>query len=98
MSLNYSYINLDHKISIPPRSVNGGLYTGQPASGPWGNIPIVPDSHVMIDTHYINGFQQPPPDMKYQAISTIRPGNNQVTYKYHTMCTVMGFNSMCANN
>lgn len=98
MALQYSYIDLDHNLSlIPPRSVNGGLYTGVAATGPWGNVPITPESHVMIDTHYTNGFIAPPPDMKYQAVSTTRPGNNRVLFPYHKPCTNLNFNRLCAN-
>ena len=95
--LEYSYIESTTPIGVPPRQVNGGLYTGVPANGPWGNIPIEPETHTFIDTHYQKGFDKPPPDMKYQAISTIRPGNNNVKHPYHKMCTGLQFNRLCAD-
>jgi len=83
---------------IPPRKINGGLYTGEPAVGAWGNVPIVPQSEILIDSFYNLQLSQtaPPEQMKYQAISTIRPGNNHVEFPNHKMCTVMNFNSLCA--
>lgn len=95
--LNYSYIENPTTTSPPPRAVNGGLYTGQPAMGPWGNTPIVPETHIMIDAHYkLAGNTPPPQDMKYQAISTNRPGNNLVKFPHHIMCTNLKFNRLCA--
>lgn len=30
--------------NIPPRKLNGGLYTGEPFAGDWGNRPLCPDA------------------------------------------------------
>lgn len=94
--MQYSYIDLDHKTSIIPRKVNGGLYTGEPAKGPWGNVPILPESSEFIDAFY--KYAEPPAAMKYQAVSTLRPGNNEVTFPHHTFCTTLNFNSLCASD
>lgn len=95
-ALEYSYIEPNEPSGLIPRSVNGGLYTGAPATGPWGNVPIEPETNIYIDIHYTKGFIAPPPNMKYQAISTVRPGNNKVVYPYHTMCSDLNFNRLCA--
>lgn len=29
---------------IPPRALNGGLYSGERFAGPWGNVPIRPEA------------------------------------------------------
>jgi hypothetical protein len=62
--------------SIPPRKLNGGLYTGEPfASSAWGNVPIVPDSGNMVR----NGLRignEPPPGATLQYVAWERPGNS----------------------
>ena len=95
MSLQYSYLDPTEPSGVPARAVNGGLYIGEPAAGEWGNVPIVPEAHVMIDAAYTRGERTPPTGMKYQAVSTTRPGNNAVQFPHHQMCTTMNFNSLC---
>ena len=34
---------------IPERKVNGGLYTGIPANGPWANVPVVPEPNALYE-------------------------------------------------
>ena len=55
--------------------LNGGLYTGEPFKGPWGNVPIVPDTVHMITTNLKSA--NPPTDALFQYGNSIRPGNNQ---------------------
>ena len=43
MSLSYSYIDWKYPLAPPPFKVNGGLYTGEAAKGPWGNYPVLPE-------------------------------------------------------
>ncbi len=63
----------------PPRSLNGGLYTGQPfiQGAPWANIPVIPDAGYM--THINLRSARPPEDALYQHGGGIRPGNNYQT-------------------
>lgn len=46
--------------SIPPPALNGGLYTGEPFKGPWGNVPVVPDTDYMINVNLRSA--RPPPE------------------------------------
>lgn len=81
MVLHYSYINMLQNIGIPERSVNGGLYTGEPfqQGAPWANIPVVPDA----DTYTQNlESANPPPDAIFVPSYT-RPGNNTVNQYLH---------------
>ena len=62
---------------IPPRTVNGGLYTGEPfaAGAQYANVPIVPDAGVMLrDGLHIGN--SPPPGANMQYVSWQRPGNS----------------------
>jgi hypothetical protein len=56
--------------SIPPRAVNGGLFTGQKfdKNSPWGNVPIVPDSNNYIMNGLLIGHT-PPPGARTQTIA-----------------------------
>ena len=54
--------------TIPPRKLNGGLYTGERFAGDWGNVPIVPDSGMIANSHQFYAY--------YQTVSHARPGNN----------------------
>lgn len=54
--------------SIPPRRLNGGLYTGEPFAGDWGNVPIVPDAGYIANNRYFYAHHQP--------VSWPRRGNN----------------------
>jgi hypothetical protein len=62
--------------SLPPSLVNGGLYTGPQATGPWSNIPVVPSDTNLI--HYNLRSAGPPPGSTEQYVSTDRLGNNYV--------------------
>ncbi len=79
MSLAYSYIDWTGPVPVPPRSVNGGLYTGTPFStnAAWGNVPVEPEAHIMNQ----NLISANAPSQAIKMIpSAIRPGNNHVTY------------------
>ena len=67
------------QVVLPPRKVNGGLYTGEPAKGPWGNVPIVPEAHL---------YQAAlPTDLSpvgvYHIPGYTRPGNNTQEFPNH---------------
>ena len=74
-SLDVAFI--DGGMNIPPRQLNGGLYTGEPfkPNAPWANVPVVPDSGYL--THYNLRSANPPLDALYQFVGTQRPGNNK---------------------
>jgi hypothetical protein len=54
--------------AIPPRALNGGLYTGKPfdEASPWGNVPIVPDSNNYVWNGLLIG-NTPPPGARTQT-------------------------------
>lgn len=64
---------------IPPKKpeLNGGLYTGAPFEGPWGNVPVIPDVVPMtketltMQTHPIT-----PGSTDQFEPAMLRPGNN----------------------
>lgn len=78
MSLPYSYIDWSGPIPVPPRAVNGGLYTGTPfaPNATWGNVPVEPEAHVMNQNLPANA----PASARKMIPSATRPGNNHVTY------------------
>ena len=55
--------------TIPPRKLNGGLYTGERFAGDWGNIPIVPDAGIIANAQLFLAHQQ--------RVSLPRAGNNK---------------------
>merc|ERR1711871_972207 len=61
-----------HKLPDPPP--NGGLYTGAPFNGPWGNIPVSPSTDSMINKNLVSA--NPPPRSNTQYPLTVRAGNN----------------------
>lgn len=67
---------------MPPNkpALNGGLYTGEPFKGPWGNVPVIADAVYM--THVNLQSANPPPNAKIQySPYGIRPGNNIHNYE-----------------
>lgn len=65
----------------PARLPNGGLYTGAQATGAWGNVPVVPESHIMTTQNLLSA--NPPKGATVQPVSMERPGNNSVVHPYH---------------
>ena len=58
----------------PPHDLNGGIYSGEQAKGPWGHIPVIPTT-----TNYIyNNLKsaEPPPGALTSYPGTDRMGNN----------------------
>lgn len=70
--------------NIPPPAPNGGLYTGTPFAGPWGNVPVIPDVDYM--THINLKSANPPKEALMQYPGGVRLGNN-----HQTMPGVQGF-------
>lgn len=60
----------------PPRTLNGGLFTGEPFQhgAPWGNVPVIPDVDYMTNINLRSA--NPPPQALYQYPGNTRPGNN----------------------
>jgi hypothetical protein len=59
---------------VPPHDLNGGIYSGEQAKGPWGHIPVTPTT-----TNYIyNNLKtaEPPPGALITYPGTDRMGNN----------------------
>ena len=78
MTLGFAYLDTDPKYSaIPVRLANGGLDTGPQATGPWGNISVVPDAGAYSQNLLL---ANPPPHAVHQPVSYERPGNNPITY------------------
>jgi hypothetical protein len=65
--------------SIPPPSLNGGLYTGEPfaTNAPWRNFPATPDAGYMVHVNLLAGGNLPPGEATYHLPGGgLRPGNN----------------------
>jgi hypothetical protein len=80
MALSYSYIDYSKNpfpMQPPPRKVNGGLYTGIPANGPWGNIPVVPEPNDLAQNLL---SANPPKNAEKIPIAFNREGNSFVTF------------------
>jgi len=82
--LSYSYISEeDAKNSgILPTRANGGMDTGQQASGPWGSVPVTPDP-IALSKNLLSAHPPPPPNAEKQPTTNNRPGNNNVEFPYH---------------
>lgn len=80
--LGYSYIDWNGPVPVPERSVNGGLYTGEPfeANAPWANVPVQPDVIALAQNLK---SANPPPRAIEQLPSYTRPGNNLVNSPFH---------------
>jgi hypothetical protein len=92
MTLSYAFLP-DTRAPVPPRLPNGGLYTGQPAHGDWGNVPVVPEAHVLTTQNLLSAG--PPPGAIHQSVSLMRPGNNHVEHPYHA--SVANLNGLYIN-
>lgn len=69
--------------NIPPRALNGGLYTGEPfqTGAPWANVPVIPSSDYM--NHVNLRSANPPIQALFQFPGNTRPGNNTQTNPGH---------------
>ncbi len=76
MADSEAFLKTYQKRNIPPPSLNGGLYTGEPFHKNAGhaNVPIIPDTGYMI--HYALRSADPPTEALYQYPDGYRPGNN----------------------
>jgi len=72
--MNPSEYNLNEPQLPKEPELNGGLYTGEPFKGPWGNVPVVPEGSIM--THETLRSAKPPIQAIQQFGDMIRLGNN----------------------
>ena len=61
---------------VPPPSLNGGLFTGEPfkPDAPWGTVPVRPTSAYMNNVTLRSA--NPPLPALFQMQAGFRPGNN----------------------
>jgi hypothetical protein len=67
----------DPNTAAPAAAHNGGLYSGQQFTGPWGNVPVTPTTTEHINNNLRSA--NPPPGATEQYIGTNRLGNNFVS-------------------
>jgi hypothetical protein len=65
------------QVTIPPRALNGGLYTGEPfqKNAPWANVPAIPDVDFLTQ-HRVADDDLILDEARFQYPGTVRPGNN----------------------
>jgi hypothetical protein len=61
--------------NVPPAPLNGGLYTGEPFKGPWGNVPVIPDVDYMTSINLRSA--NPPVEALMHYPGGPRAGNNK---------------------
>ena len=60
----------------PKSAINGGLFGGEQAEGPYASIPVIPTATNMIHNNLLSA--NPPPGANVQYIGTNRSKNNYV--------------------
>lgn len=106
--IDYANYDFEKYTQIPERSLNGGLYTGEPfklgKNGEvlHGNIPVIPDTGYMIRNNLLSA--NPPPGAIYQYPGNIRSGNNfqymdgiKINKKYNLAGNMMKCNEDAMN-
>lgn len=70
----------DSKKMVPPKApeLNGGLYTGEPFAGAWGNVPVLPDVTPLTTKTLLMQDHEPMGALATQQYDPglLRPGNN----------------------
>ena len=101
--LEFGEYNFDkyNYMPVPPPSLNGGLYTGEPfkKDAPYRNFPVLPDASVYLQENLSNGTNAPNA-AKFMYPAT-RVGNSYVDWKglkkYSGTSTNWGpYNMYCA--
>lgn len=83
--MKYSALTYTSPVQLPARLVNGGLYTGEAAVGPWGNIPVLPDPDALSQNLLSADPATRHPNSHKMAMTNERPGNNHVSLdQYYT--------------
>jgi len=72
----YQQQHVPQHVQPPPRSLNGGLFTGEPfmEGAPWANVPVIPDVDYMTNKNLRSA--NPPLQALFQYPGNTRPGNN----------------------
>lgn len=96
MGLMYGEIDVNESSSIPPRKVNGGLYTGEAASGDWRCFPVVPEGYIYT-TENLKSANPPPRGMDLIAGGDNRVGNSIQLFPNHMQYKPL-FNLRCVKN
>lgn len=73
--LQFSSVPNKHTAPNKPE-LNGGLYTGEPFKGPWGNFPVIADEIPLTGNTLKQGNTPPPGATQQFNPYMIRPGNN----------------------
>ncbi|QOI90171.1 hypothetical protein QKU58_gp160 [Pyramimonas orientalis virus] len=81
------------KSGIPKPALNGGLYTGEKFSGPWGNQYVQPDVVFLNNKNLVSA--KPPQKALTQYGNIVRPGNSvpqfqnvhQYSKEHNIVCT-----------
>lgn len=91
------FSTLDNESIVISPSPNGGLYTGERFAGPWGNVPVIPDTmHMTTNTLKSSN---PPAAALVQFGNNLRPGNNEMHMeKYMAERVNKETNIYCTNN
>lgn len=83
--MRYSELTYTSPVQVPHRLINGGLYTGEAAMGPWGNVPVPPDPSALAENLRSADPKTRHPDSHKMAMTNERPGNNHVSLQpYYT--------------
>lgn len=84
-------------LNIPPRELNGGLYTGEPfrPNAAYANFPAIPDAGYLI--HYNLRSANPPPQALFQYPTNDRIGNNTAIMPGISKETGKLYNIACRN-
>lgn len=80
--MKYAFLNFSQPAGVPERLVNGGLYTGEAARGPWGNVSVAPEPHILAEN--LKSSEMLPPGAHRMAMTNTRPGNNHFEMPYYT--------------
>jgi hypothetical protein len=82
MDLIYSDLDFSAPSGIPPRKVNGGLYTGEQAKGPWGCYSVIPEAYIYT-TENLKSANPPPGAMDTIPGGDTRVGNSVQLFPSH---------------
>jgi len=95
MTSSFTNYGEEYPMGFPPKSVNGGWFTGEPfvKNAPYGTVEVIPDSGYM--THFNLASARPPIDALFQYPGGNRPGNNfqtmpgvQINRTYQVMTNI----------
>jgi hypothetical protein len=92
MSLGYSYIDWKSPVAPPPLKVNGGLYTGEAATGSWKNYPVLPEPDELSQNLL---SANPPPNAEKIPTTYNREGNNTYISPSHKIFDENHPNLLC---